>query len=151
MGCCRKNELEEQMLMNLQKKTWTAGLTLRLGGTPFSPLPFPHAFHALSMPSFVSPYLGSSPQPAAMKIGKALRGRSHSRYYSHVCLYLTAAVVQRKYVTTTDACTRHCKPCQSQGLFLPAVWAAFPNFSTPRVWSLTCTHMLLLLLLNGFG
>ncbi|KAK9834483.1 hypothetical protein WJX74_002673 [Apatococcus lobatus] len=25
----RKNELEEQMLMNLQKKTWTAGLTLR--------------------------------------------------------------------------------------------------------------------------
>ncbi len=25
----RKNELEEKMLMNLQKKTWTHGLTLR--------------------------------------------------------------------------------------------------------------------------
>ena len=28
--CCgRKNELEERMLMNLQKKTWTHGLTLQ--------------------------------------------------------------------------------------------------------------------------
>lgn len=25
----RKNQLEEKMLMNLQKKTWTHGLTLR--------------------------------------------------------------------------------------------------------------------------
>lgn len=27
--CCRKHELEENMLMNLQKKTWTHGLTLK--------------------------------------------------------------------------------------------------------------------------
>jgi hypothetical protein len=30
----RKNELEEKMLMNLQKKTWTHGLTLRWGNSP---------------------------------------------------------------------------------------------------------------------
>ena len=30
---CRKNELEETMLMNLQKKTWTEGLTLRCAKT----------------------------------------------------------------------------------------------------------------------
>jgi hypothetical protein len=28
-SCCRKHELEENMLMNLQKKTWTHGLTLK--------------------------------------------------------------------------------------------------------------------------
>lgn len=29
MSICRKHELEENMLMNLQKKTWTHGLTLK--------------------------------------------------------------------------------------------------------------------------
>ena len=29
IGMCRKHELEENMLMNLQKKTWTHGLTLK--------------------------------------------------------------------------------------------------------------------------
>lgn len=32
---CRKNDLEESMLMNLQKKTWTQGLTLRCFGRLF--------------------------------------------------------------------------------------------------------------------
>ena len=31
----RKNELEERMLMNLQKKAWTAGLMLKCGAPPF--------------------------------------------------------------------------------------------------------------------
>ena len=30
----RKNELEERMLMNLQKKTWTHGLTLKCAHSP---------------------------------------------------------------------------------------------------------------------
>lgn len=29
MHCCRKNELEELMLLNLSKKTWTEGLLLQ--------------------------------------------------------------------------------------------------------------------------
>jgi hypothetical protein len=29
MYCCRKNELEELMLLNLSKKTWTEGLLLQ--------------------------------------------------------------------------------------------------------------------------
>lgn len=33
VGTCRKHELEENMLMNLQKKTWTHGLTLKYAPT----------------------------------------------------------------------------------------------------------------------
>ena len=44
----RKNELEERMLMNLQAKAWTHGLTLKcaLASLPRSPIRLPRALHS---------------------------------------------------------------------------------------------------------